>query len=288
MTAAPPPAAVLDSMILDRCRPADPEPADRSPGEGQGAGVSIRILGPFQLIKMGTPSPLRPGGKAERLLSTLAMQARSGVHRETLVEKLWPGTSPALSYQSLNTLVHELKTLLAAALGGRPPIVHAQAHYLLNLAGGLEVDVVEFESAVGAGDRLLSEGATAAAIDSYENAVLLYRGDLTSDPDISGLLERERLRAVCLNALARLADANFALENYERALAYAIRLLGVDPCREDAHRMSMRAYVRLGARAQALRQYGVCRQILAEEFDATPEPATEQLFQLIRTDPGHI
>ncbi|WP_319453005.1 MULTISPECIES: bacterial transcriptional activator domain-containing protein [unclassified Mycobacterium] len=237
---------------------------------------------------MGIPAPLRSGGKAERLLSALAMQARSGVHRETLVERIWPGTSHVLSYQSLNTLVHELKIQLADALGGQPPIVHMQAHYLLNLDGGLKVDVVEFESAVDAGDRFLSEGATAAAIDSYQNAVLLYRGDLTSDADISGLLERERLRAVCLNALARLADANFALENYEQALAYAVRLLGVDPCREDAHRMTMRAYVRLGARAQALRQYNVCRLILAEEFDATPEPATEQLFQLIRTDPGHI
>ena len=70
--------------------------------------------------------------------------------------------------------------------------------------------------------------------------------------------------------------------------AVGVRLLGVDPCREDAHRMTMRAYVRLGARAQALRQYNICRLVLAEEFDATPEPATEQLFQLVRTDPGLI
>ncbi|GFG52562.1 hypothetical protein MAGR_40030 [Mycolicibacterium agri] len=246
------------------------------------------MLGPFQLLKLGQPASLRPGGKAEQLLSLLAVRARSGVHRETLFEKIWPGTEPALSKQCLNTLVHGLKTQLADAIGGQPPIVHMQTHYLLNLDGGLRVDVLEFESAVGIGDRLRSAGSVAAAIDAYERALFLYRGDLASHLDISDLLERERLRAICLNTLARLADAYFELANYEQALACALRLLSIDPCREDAHRMTMRAYVRLGARAQALRQYNTCRLILVEEFDATPEPATEQLFQLVRTNPGQI
>ncbi|MBT2498620.1 bacterial transcriptional activator domain-containing protein [Agromyces sp. ISL-38] len=205
-----------------------------------------------------------------------------------LIESIWPDLAPARSIQCLNTLVHGLKTQFADALGGQPPVVHEQSQYVLNLAAGLRVDALEFESAVDAGDRLLSAGETTAAIRTFEHAVLLYRGDLTSGPDISALLESERLRAVCLTALARLADAHFELSNYEQALSYAIRLLGIDPCREDAHRMAMRSYVRLGARAQALRQFITCRQILAYEFEATPEPATEELFALIRVDPGGV
>ncbi len=254
----------------------------------ESVGIFIRLLGPFQILKMGEPASLRSGGKAEQLLSILALHARSGVHRETLVERIWPGAAPTLSKQCLNTLVHGLKIQLADAIDGQPPVVHIQNHYLLNLNSGLKVDVLEFESAVDTGHRLQSEGSVAGAIAAYERAVLLYRGDLTSDPEISGLLERERLRAICLNTLARLADAHFELADYEQALAYAVRLLGIDPCREDAHRMTMRAYVRLGARAQALRQYNICRLILADEFDATPEPATEQLFQLVRTQPALI
>ena len=184
--------------------------------------------------------------------------------------------------------MHGLKAQLADALDGQPPIVHLQSHYALNLDGGLTVDVVEFESAVDAGHRMLSAGSTAAAIEEYERAVVLYRGDLTSGSDISSLLERERLRAICLNTLARLADAHFELADYEKALGCAIRLLAVEACREDAHRMAMRAYVRLGARAQAMRQYNLCRKILVAEFDTTPEPATESLFQLVRTDPDLI
>jgi DNA-binding SARP family transcriptional activator len=254
----------------------------------QSAGVLVRLLGPFQIVKLGQPMSLRSGGKAEQLISCLAMQPLCGVHRETLVEKIWPDASPTLASQCLNTLMHRLRTQLADALGGEPPIVRTQSHYVLNLDGGLEVDVVMFEAAVDVGRRLLAAGSTAEAIESYDRAVVLYRGDLTSGTDISGLLERERLRAICLNTLARLADAHFELANNEQALAYAIRLLAVDPCREDAHRMAMRAYVRLGARAQALRQYSLCRTILASEFDAAPEPATGELFNLVRTEPGLI
>ena len=252
------------------------------------SGVVIRLLGPFQIFKMGQPVSLRSGGKTEQLLSALALRPRVGVHRATLVEHIWPNVPLSLASQSLNTLMHSLKAQLADALAGQPPIVHTRNYYSLNLTGGVTVDVLEFESAATVGRRLHSEGSTAAAIESYERAVALYGGDLAAGSDISELLERERLRATCLTTLARLADAHFELENYEEACESALRLLAVDACREDAHRMVMRAYVRSGARAQALRQYQLCRSILRDEFDAVPEPATERLFDLIRTDPGRV
>ncbi|NTU64270.1 MAG: alpha/beta hydrolase, partial [Chloroflexi bacterium] len=69
---------------------------------------------------------------------------------------------------------------------------------------------------------------------------------------------------------------------------YASRLLTVDPCREDAHRLAMRCYARRGERAQALRQYQVCETVLRSEFDAVPEPATRQLFDQIRLSPASV
>jgi DNA-binding SARP family transcriptional activator len=251
-------------------------------------GVFIRLLGPFQILKLGQPVSLRSGGKAEQLLSCLALHPRVGVHRATLVEQIWPNTPVTQGAQCLNTLMHSLKGQLADALAGQPPVVHIQSHYALNLQGGVAVDVLEFESAATAGNRLLSQGSTVGAIEAYDRAVSLYGGDLAAGSDISELLERERLRVVCLTTLGRLADAHFELGNYEQALDTALRLLAVDPCREDAHRMVMRAHVRLGSRAQALRQYSLCRLILLDEFDAVPEPATERLFILIRDDPGRV
>jgi len=50
----------------------------------------------------------------------------------------------------------------------------------------------------------------------------------------------------------------------------------------------MRCYVRVGQRAQALRQYRICREVLALEFDARPEESTEELYRLVRTEPGRV
>lgn len=252
------------------------------------AGVFIRLLGPFEIVKRGQPLALRSGGKAETLLSCLALHPLVGVHRATLVEHIWPDTPIQLATQCLNTLMHSLKAQLADGLDGQPPVVHTNSHYALNFDGGVSVDVLEFESAVNTGHRLLAEGATGQAIEEYERAVGLYGGDLAGGSALAELLERERLRVACLTALARLADAHFRLADYDRALCSAHRLLAVDPCREDAHRIVMRAHVRLGSRAQALRQYDLCRLILRNEYDAVPEPATERLFDLIRSDPGQV
>lgn len=85
---------------------------------------------------------MRAGGKTEQLLSWLALYVQTNVHRETLVEQIWPDTSAALANQSLKTLAHGLKRQLSDALGGQPPIIHLHSHYALNLDSGLTVDVL--------------------------------------------------------------------------------------------------------------------------------------------------
>ena len=92
------------------------------------------------------------------------MHPQLGVHRETLVEHIWPDTSTSQANQCLNTLTHLLKSQLSDALDGQAPIIHMQSRYSLNLASGLRIDVLEFESAIEAGHRLLSAGSTSAVI----------------------------------------------------------------------------------------------------------------------------
>ena len=75
-------------------------------------------------------------------------------------------------------------------------------------------------------------------------------------------------------------DADFTADEVGR---YLWRLLARDSCREDAHRLVMRCYVKRGERAAALRHYQVCADLLRVEFDASPEPATVALFEQIRS-----
>jgi DNA-binding SARP family transcriptional activator len=106
--------------------------------------------------------------------------------------------------------------------------------------------------------------------------------------DIRSLVLIESLRARYLTLMARLANYFYTTDNLPSCLNYALQMLSVDPCREDAYRMVMSCYTRQGERAQALHQYRICEEILLSEFGAAPESTTRALFDKIRLDPSSI
>ena len=121
-------------------------------------------------------------------------------------------------------------------------------------------------------------------------AVRLYRGDLLEGVyDDWAVPDRERLRERFLSALERLTDLIMGRGDYETALIHARRLAQHDPMREEAHQRVMRLAVLLGRHNDAIRQYELCRRILADEFGAEPSPATRQIYEatLAERESGH-
>jgi DNA-binding SARP family transcriptional activator len=250
--------------------------------------VLVCLLGSFRVLAEGRPISMKPGGKVQGLLANLALHPPFGVPRDELLDTLWPSAEPTLAAQSLNTLVYSLHRSLGSALHGRPPIRHVDGMYRLNVEDGVAVDVAAFDAAADDGDRAARAGDDAAALSSYSGAAEVYQGDLVVTADVRQLVERERLRGRYLMIQARLAELRFRDGDHAGALRGALDVLTHDPCREDAHRLAMRAYNRLGQRSQALRQFRICRDALAAEFDAVPEPATEDLFLQLRREPDRV
>lgn len=250
--------------------------------------IFIGLLGSFRLFKAGHPLTLRNADKTRGLLCNLALQEHYAASREQLLQSLWPEAQNGSASRSLNSLVYSVHKLLGDALGGAAPVIYADGYYRLNVEAGIAVDVTRFEAFVSAGLRLMRSGQHATAILTYEQAVQLYRGDLCRVSDVQSLVLCESLRAQYLSALAEVADHYCAAQDYGACLSYAQRLLASDPCREDAHRLMMRCYVRQGQRAQALHQYRICENILRTEFDVAPEAATTELYHQIRIQPDSV
>jgi DNA-binding SARP family transcriptional activator len=250
--------------------------------------VMISLLGSFRLTFQDTPAPIGSGSKAESLLVSLALAGKRRLRRGHLLERLWPETDPALAGQSLNSLNYRLNTLAKKSSSCSGIVHHDDGYYYLNTSQCVGVDVDYFEKWSAKGKRLLQGGEPKRGVAYCVRALALYRGDLHGDDNIRTIVERERLRVTFLDLLASLADYYYTQGDTTQALTYIHRLLAHDPCREDAHRHAMRCYVRRGTRSQALRQYHICRQILATEFETRPEPATQALFNQIRLDPASV
>jgi len=141
----------------------------------------------------------------------------------------------------------------------------------------VQTDVAAFEQAVA--ER------TPAAL---EQAVGLYRGDLLAGLSAAAptfedwlMSERERLRELALEALARLLAHQRAVGAIAPAVQSALRLLAIDPLQEAVHRTLMRLYVQLTRRDAALRQYQECVEVLRHELAVEPEAETKELYQEI-------
>ena len=86
--------------------------------------------------------------------------------------------------------------------------------------------------------------------EAFEQAAAIYTGDLLSGFSLSEPLfedwlvpERERLRELALEAIAKLLAWQRATGATERAIQTAVRLLALDPLQEAVHRTLMRLYL---------------------------------------------
>jgi DNA-binding SARP family transcriptional activator len=141
----------------------------------------------------------------------------------------------------------------------------------------VNTDVGEFEQLLKGGDP-----------ERLARAAALYRGELLDGISSTSCAfeawlsaERQRLRMQAMRAVASLLDAG-GRERMDIAIALALRILAIDPLQEDVHRILMRCYAQQGRRADALRQYHLCRTVLWKEVRAAPDEETERLQREIR------
>src|SRR3972149_6798372 len=134
-------------------------------------------------------------------------------------------------------------------------------------------------------------GSAPAVSMSGWGAASLYRGGFLSGFYTTDsvafenwqMLVQEELRQKQMSVLQRLMEIHGAAAQYEQAIEYARRRLGLDPLDEEAHRQLMRFHSLAGQHLEALRQYERCRLMLQRELGEKPEEDTERLREQITT-----
>jgi DNA-binding SARP family transcriptional activator len=217
------------------------------------------------------------------LFAQLALARQRVVPRTELCRALW-GEEPPDSWQpSLRVSLSKVRAFLVGAGLGAQALSSRAGGYQL-LLGDVVIDAEQAaaslhvaETAREGGDAERTGRAAATARAAFDEPFL---------PGAEGpwVDEQRRLWAGALVRALELEAA--ACSDVGTAIAAAERAVSLDPYRESAHRALIRACAAAGNKADALRRYERCREILAEDLGVDPAPATQALhMQVLRDEP---
>ena len=238
--------------------------------------LELALLGNPEVRLAGQPLARLRSVKSYALLYYLAMTRRAQA-RTVLAGLFWGDVDEYYARRNFNRTLSDLAQFVGDHLvieRQRVAFAHHQAHWL---------DVELLESAA-------ATRPTAQTVATLAAAATLYRGDFLDGFYVQEapafeqwvLTERTRLRASVLHVLHTLADYHVEQGQLTEAMAYARRLLQLEPWREEAHRQLMLLLAQSGQRSAALAQYELCRQALRSELDVEPDAATLELVAQIR------
>lgn len=227
--------------------------------------VDIDLLGRFSVAVDGRPVPEHAWKRrsAAALVKLLALHPRRRLHREQLIELLWPDLLIAQAAPRLHKAAHYARV----ALDSPRSMVLADDIVALFPDAQVVVDVEKFEEAVAA---VRAGGDTSCA----EKAIELYRGDLLPDdsyePWSDGDRERLRVRYVEVLRLAeRWSD-----------------LVAAEPFDEEAHLRLVQQYVLDGDRGRALRHLDAMERSWQQELGTRPGSGAQALRAEVQAMPA--
>ena len=218
--------------------------------------IHVTLLGRFAVTVGGIPVA-EAGWKrrhAAAVVKVLALAPGRRLHREQVMDLVWPGDTIAGAVPKLHKAAHFARR----ALGVPDAVVLRGDQVVLYPGGSVSVDAVRFEELAR---RALADGDAAAA----REALALYGGELLPGDRYEEWAEsrRDQLRQRHLDLLR--LDGRWEV------------LAELDPGDECAHLTLMRLHAANGDRHAALRQFERLDRALRQELGVAPGPEASAL-----------
>ncbi len=272
----PPPVFAPVQSALGTAAPAD---------SAEQAVLLISCFGSFAVRRGKDVIPQRPG-KGSSLLKYLASRPHQPIQRDVLLDVLWPDTHPDIANNRLKVALYHLRQTFGRIAGEghfEDFIMFRDGCYFFSPGIKIRSDVEAFEQAWHAGRQLEVAGKLKQAVDYYQQAEALYRGDFLEQDVFEEwtLLRREELKDIYLTIVDKLSHYWFDTGDLPAAIDGWRKIIARDAWREDVYRQLMRCFDRLGQRGRALQRYEACRRALHEELGVEPEAETVALYDRI-------
>ncbi len=252
------------------------------------SALSVRTLGEFSVRYQGSPLSLGSNRNGRAIFRYLVAHPGQRVAKQVLLGLFWPDDSPDKAAHKLHIAISAVRHALSETLGSTETILFGEDHYALAPDLPLQVDTQFFVEQAQAGERLEQAGEILPAIEAYQAAIEIYRGDFLVEDLYEDwtIVQRARFEEIYLTVLGRLSHRYAEQGNYDGSISCCRQILARDSFREDAYRQLMCCYSRLGRRNQALSEYQQCLAVLKRELGIEPMRETTELYERIaRQDP---
>jgi DNA-binding SARP family transcriptional activator len=242
--------------------------------------LRVRLLGGFRVQRADVGQAVSGWQRrsAKTLIKVLAVRPGHTVHREQIIDILWPRVDTESALNSFGKALHAARRALEPGLPRRQDSAYLRlvdAMLVLNTEH-VVIDADRFE-------QLAEDAIRRRDVKACEAALAAYGGEL---------LPEDRYESWCSERRDVLAELRVRLlletaQGLERQGAYsdaAERLREVlrqDPAREAVHRHLMRLYALMGTPDQAVRQFHLCQEVLKRVLDLAPQPETVSVYDEI-------
>lgn len=220
-----------------------------------------------------------PGNQGRLLLALLG--TRPGpVSKGEVASVLW-GSDPPPNYErSINPLVSKLRSALVSVGAERDTVFSAGGAVGLRRGPRLWIDLEEAARRVDRAEgRLRAGDLNPAWVNAAVASAVVSRGFLSGIDSPWADEQRRVLASLNIRAHDVIVDVWLARGDPGQAVVAAERLVALNPLRETSYGRLIRAHTEAGNRAQAVRAYTLCSQVLRSELGVDPSPAVEDAYE---------
>src|SRR5579864_1357565 len=227
------------------------------PAPGQ---VRFHLLGDMRTVAPDGAELVVRSRKTRAILAILGVSGGKRVSRSRLIGLLWSLSAHAQARMSLRHALSELNGLF-----------NRQHPYLIEI----DREGVRLNTALCWIDVVAAPDRPERLLDDMDGVSAAFDQWLASERAQFDDRRRENLE----QEIERLAKEHAPVQ---LQIATARKLIAFEPTHEAAVRSLMKALVKSGDRAQAIREYERCREALQTILDLPPSKETEDLYEAVR------
>jgi len=234
--------------------------------------IRIYTLGRFSVLCGAEPIKFSAKTQKKPLELLRALIARGGraVHINDMMNILWPAEGPSARV-NFDMALMRLRKLL-----GHPDAITLTEGRLTLDQQVCWVDAWTFERAVTRLNQTEAPQVTALVLEMYHGHFLDREGDVAWIANM-----RDRLAAKFQRVVLHFGKREEQAERWDAAASIYRQALEQDNLHEEFYRRLMTCQHRLGQRADAIKTYRRCRELLSINLRAKPSTETEALHRKV-------